>query len=176
MDSKKIRQKFFMARELRLSISLIVIWSLLAGILFTYITKEIGAKTEHGLISFITVFIGYLIIVIVLALFFTHRFIGPFERLKMEIRLILAGDYQRRFCVRGSDDFYIRSFITDLNKILDSSEATCLDKKTFRQNIDSDLLRIMSLIEKEDTTKEKLREALLSFHEKIESVLGNNKK
>jgi len=111
-----------------------------------------------------------------LALFFTHRFIGPFERLKMEIRLILAGDYQRRFRVRGSDDFYIRSFITDLNKILDSSEATCLDKKTFRQNIDSELLRIMSLIEKEDTTKEKLREALLSFHERIESLLGNNKK
>lgn len=176
MDSKKIRQKFFMARELRLSISLIVIWSLLAGILFTYITKEIGAKTEHGLLSFIAVFIGYLIIVIVLALFFTHRFIGPFERLKMEIRLILAGDYQRRFRVRGSDDFYVRSFIIDVNKILDSFEAKCLDKKTFRQNIDSELLHIMSLIEKEDATKEKLREAMLLFHARIESLLGNNKK
>ena len=176
MDRKKIRQQFFMARELRLSISLIVICSLLAGILFTYITKEIGAKTEHGILSFIAVFIGYLIIVIVLALFFTHRFIGPFERLKMEIRLILAGDYQRRFCVRGSDDFYIRSFITDLNKILDSSEATCLDKKTFRQNIDSEILHILSFIEKEDPSKEKLREALLSLHERIESLLGSKKK
>ena len=78
MEKKITRQKFFMARELRLSISLIVIWSLLAGILLTYLTKVLGTGTEHGLLSFIAVFLGYVIIVIILAMFFTHRFIGTF--------------------------------------------------------------------------------------------------
>ena len=46
--AKEIKQRFFMAKELRLSISLIVIWSLLAGIIFAYLTKELGARIEHG--------------------------------------------------------------------------------------------------------------------------------
>ncbi|MBI4685598.1 MAG: hypothetical protein HY755_10400 [Nitrospirae bacterium] len=170
-NKKTAKQKFFIAKELRLSVSLIVIWSLLAGILFTYLTKELGAKIEHGIFSFIAVFLGYVIIVIILALFFTHRFIGPFERLKMEMKLILAGNFNRRLCVRTNDDFYIRSFITDVNKILDSFENKCIEKDNFRKNINSELLNIMSLIEKQETPREKLREAVLAFHEKVESLL-----
>ena len=67
--TKSIKQRFFMVKELRLSISLIVIWSLLAGIIFAYLTKELGAKIEHGVVSFITVFLGYVVIVIILVLF-----------------------------------------------------------------------------------------------------------
>ncbi len=176
MDKKRIRQKFFIVKELRLSISLIVVWSLLAGILFTYLTKELGGKIEHGLFSFVIVFAGYVIIVIVLAMFFAHRFIGPFERLKMEIKLILAGNYHRRLCIRSSDDFYIRTFIAEVNKILDEFEGKCFSKERLRESIDSELLHIVSLIEKEDIPKEKLREAVLSFHEKMESLLEDTPK
>lgn len=175
MEKKITRQKFFMARELRLSISLIVIWSLLAGILFTYLTKVLGTGTEHGLLSFIAVFLGYVIIVIILAMFFTHRFIGPFERLKMEMKLILGGQYSRRLRTRGNDDLYIRSFISDVNKILDRFETKCLDKEEFRKRLDSELLHIIALVEKEDIPKEKIREVLLTFHDKIESLLENSK-
>lgn len=171
MNREKIRQRFFMAKELQFSIALIVISSLLAGVLFTYLTKEIGAGAEHGILSFIAVFIGYVLIVIVLALFFAHRFIGPFERLKMEMKLILAGNYNRRLCVRGNDDFYIRTFITDVNKILDKFEGKCIDKVGFRKSIDSELLHIMALIAREEVPREQLREAVLSFHEKLESLL-----
>ncbi|MBI4690463.1 MAG: hypothetical protein HY754_09400 [Nitrospirae bacterium] len=174
MDDKRPRKKFFIVKELRFSIALIVIWSLLAGILFTYITKEIGTKIEHGLFSFIAVFIGYVIIVVVFTMFFAHRFIGPFERLKVEMKLILGGDYCRRLCIRGSDDFYIRSFVLEVNKVLDKFERKCLEKEGSRKKIDSELLHIISLIEKEDVTREKLREAVLLFHEKVESLLKNN--
>jgi len=171
---KKIRQRFFMVKELQLSISLIVIWSLLAGILFTYLTKQLGARIEPSIFSFIAVFFGYVIIVIVLAIFFTHRFIGPFERLKMEMKLILGGDYNRRLSVRANDDFYIRSFITDVNKILDTLEGKCFDIEGFRKNINPELLRVMSLIEKEEIPKHKLREALISFYEKVEAMTKNS--
>ncbi|MDP3260209.1 MAG: hypothetical protein Q8M34_06455, partial [Thermodesulfovibrionales bacterium] len=121
--------------------------------------------------SFIAVFLGYVIIVVVLALFFTHRFIGPFERLKMEMRLVLTGNYHRRLSMRNSDDFYVRSFISEVNKILDEFEKRCFDKEGFRKNIDSELLHVMALVEKEHVSKDKLREALLSFHEKMEALL-----
>lgn len=169
--AKEIKQRFFMAKELRLSISLIVIWSLLAGIIFAYLTKELGARIEHGVFSFIVVFLGYVIIVVVLALFFTHRFIGPFERLKMEMKLILTGNYHRRLSLRNSDDFYVRSFVLEVNKMLDEFERKSFDKEGFRKSIDSELLHVMTLIEKEHVSKDKLREALLSFHGKMESLL-----
>ena len=169
--TKSIKQRFFMAKELRLSISLLVIWSLLAGIIFAYLTKELGARIEHGVFSFIIVFLGYVIIVVVLALFFTHRFIGPFERLKMEMRLILTGNYHRRLSVRASDDFYVRSFVLEVNKMLDEFEKKSFDKEGFRKTIDSELLHVMALVEKENVSKDKLRESLLSFHEKMESLL-----
>jgi signal transduction histidine kinase len=168
---KKKRQRFFIAKELQISVSLIVIWSLLAGILFAYITKELGAGMEHGLLSFIAVFAGYVIIVIVFAMFFAHRFLGPFERLKMEMRLILGGDYSRRLCIRKNDDIYIRSFISDVNKLLNIFEGKCINKEKFRKEIDSELLHLMSLIEKDSVSRQKLREAMLSFHEKIETML-----
>jgi len=169
--AKNVKQIFFMAKELRLSIALIVIWSLLAGIIFTYITKELGAKIEHGLFSFAAVFLGYVIIVIVLALFFTHRFIGPFERLKMEMKIIMAGNYHRRLHIRASDDFYIKSFIAEVNKVLDEFEKGHFDKEGFRKNVDSELLHVMALIERENVSRDKIREALLSFHEKMETML-----
>jgi nitrogen fixation/metabolism regulation signal transduction histidine kinase len=175
---KRVHQKFFMARELRLSIALIVIWSLLAGILFTYITKELGAKIEPGIVTFILVFVGYILIVVVLAMFFAHRFIGPFERLKMEIKLVLAGNYQRRLNVRGSDDFYIRSFIMEVNKIIDILDNKCraFDQEKLSRVVDSGLLNMIALIEKPDFSKEKLREALILLHQKLHSMLEGSEK
>jgi len=70
---------------------------------------------------------------------------------------------------------YIRSFISDVNKILDRFETKCLDKEEFRKRLDSELLHIIALVEKEDIPKEKIREVLLTFHDKIESLLENSK-
>lgn len=170
-----------MAKELQLSIAIIVICSLLAGILFAYITKELGIRAEKGGLSivpsFIGVFVGYIMVVVVLAIFFAHRFIGPFERLKVEIKLILAGNYHRRLCVRNSDDFYIRSFIMEVNKLLERLDKECkvLDKDKFRKDLDSELFNIIALLEK-NASKEKLREALILFHSKYNILLGFKEK
>jgi len=166
-----VKQKFFMARELRLSVALIVIWSLLAGMIFTYLAKELKARIEFGIFSYVIIFLGYVFIVIMLSLFFTHRFIGPFERLKMEMKIIMAGNYHRRLRIRTSDDVYVKSFISDVNKMLEELEKGHLDKEGFRKKINSELLHIMSLAEKEDIPKDQLRTALLSFHKKVEALL-----
>lgn len=167
-----------MAKDLRLSIALIVIWSLLAGILFTYLIKEVTARMEPGIFSFIGVFLGYALIVVVLAMFFAHRFIGPFERLKMEMKLVLSGNYHRRLSVRGSDDFYIRSFILEVNKVLDKHEKACMqfDREGFRRNVNSELMRLTSLVNKKEISGDKVKEAIVSFHDKVEALLPESRK
>ena len=97
MDKKKRQKKHFSFKELRLSIAHMVLWALLSVAFFTYLTIEIGEKIERSPFYFIIVLTGYAIIVIVLTLVFSHRFLGPFERLKTELRIILSGNLEIGF-------------------------------------------------------------------------------
>lgn len=167
MFKKGMRQKYFVTKELRLSIALIILWSLLITAFFTYFAKELSGKIGHGTLLFVIIMVGYILIVIVLTMLFSHRLIGPFQRLKTEIKLIGAGDYHRRLNIRNNDDIYIRSFVTEVNKLLDDLEKMYNYKQDLIRNIDSELIKLISNIEKNEPSKEKLREAVLEFHEKL---------
>ncbi|RJQ54596.1 MAG: hypothetical protein C4526_05055 [Nitrospiraceae bacterium] len=170
MSEKITRQKYFVSRELRISIALIILWSLLVAAFFTYFAKELGEKIGHGVLLFVIVMLGYIVIVVALTMLFSHRLIGPFQRLKTEIRLIVAGEYRRRLTVRNNDDLYIRSFILEVNRILGELEKLHGYKEDIVMHIDSELMNFISLIEEGEQSKEKLREAALAFHGKIKSL------
>ncbi len=171
MDKKKRQKKHFSFKELRLSIAHMVLWALLSVAFFTYLIIELGEKIERSPFYFIIVLTGYAIIVIVLTLVFSHRFLGPFERLKTELRIILSGNLHQRLCIRSKDDLYIRSFILEVNKLLDNLKKTHLFKNKFHEKLDSELSNIKSLIEKKEISKEELREAIISLHEKVDDLL-----
>lgn len=169
MQKKTVRQKYFVSKELRISIALIILWSLLVTAFFTYFARELGEKIGNGTLLFVIIMLGYLIIVIVLTMFFSHRLIGPFQRLKMEMKLIRSGDYHRRLNVRKSDDIYIMSFVTEVNKILAELEKAQRDNEHIIKHFDSELINVISVIEEEEVSKEKLRESILKFHKKIKT-------
>ncbi|MCK5138813.1 MAG: hypothetical protein KAQ85_03130, partial [Thermodesulfovibrionia bacterium] len=169
------RTKYFSLKELRISIAHMVLWSLLVVAIFTYLAMELGDKIERGLFYFLIVFFGYAIIVVILPMFFTHRFLGPFERLKTELRIILSGDYHRRLSVRSKDDYYIRSFLVEIDKVLDELEKMYLFKKEICEKIDSELSEIKSLLEKKEISEEELRGAVLSFHKKVAGLLEGDR-
>jgi methyl-accepting chemotaxis protein len=171
---KKVRQKYFVSKELRISISLIILWSLLVTAFFTFLAKEIGGKIGHGTPLFIILMVGYAAIVVVLTMLFSHRLLGPFQRLMTEIRLILSGDYRRRLNVRKNDDVYIRSFISQVNKLLEEIERMKGCQKDMIKQFDSELLSLISVIEENDQNKEKMREAVLSLHKKLREVSDRN--
>ncbi len=174
MDKRNIRTKHFSFKELRFSIAQMVLWSLLTVAFFTYLATELGEKIDSRPFYFILLFAGYAGIVIFLTLIFTHRLIGPFERLKVELKIILSGEYHRRLCTRTKDDLYIRSFILEVNKMLDNLEKTCHFNERFRKKIDSELSNMYSILEKKNIKKEELREAIISFREKVEGLLKDN--
>ncbi|HDH04718.1 MAG TPA: hypothetical protein ENH01_03255 [Nitrospirae bacterium] len=169
MLKKVVRQKYFVSKELRISIALIILWSLLVAGFFTYFAKELGEKIGSGTLLFVIIMLGYLIIVVVLTMFFSHRLIGPFQRLKMEMKLIRSGDYHRRLNVRKSDDIYIMSFVTEVNKILAELEKAQRNKEYLVKHIDSEMISIISVIEEGEISKEKLRESILACHKKLKS-------
>ncbi|MBI5099590.1 MAG: hypothetical protein HZB30_10170 [Nitrospirae bacterium] len=170
MSDRKVGQKYFGTKEVRISIALIILWSLLATAFFTYLAKLIGEKVGYGTFLFALVMLGYISVVVILTMHFSHRLVGPFQRLKTEMRLIMSGEYQRRLIVRKKDDLYIKSFIIEANKMLDELEKIHLCKKGIVEHIDSELTGIISLVEAGEISRERLKDTLLSFHEKIKSL------
>ena len=175
MEKRKAKQKHFSLKELRFSIAHLVLWALLSVAFFTYVAIEIGEKIERGPVYFITVVIGYALIVIILTLAFTHRFLGPFERLKTELKLIRTGEYHRRFHVRSRDDFYLRSFITEINKVLEEHENIYFTTEEIHKNIDSEISNVKSLLGRKDISKEELAEAITVLHDRVEDILKKHK-
>jgi signal transduction histidine kinase len=173
MKMKKMRQKYFVTKELRLSIALIILWSLLITAFFTYFAKELSDQIGHGILLFVIIMVGYMLIVIVLTMLFSHRLLGPFQRLKTEIRLIGVGDYHRRLNVRTNDDIYIRSFVTEVNKLLDDFEMMHKYRMNVNKEIDSELLKLLSEIQAGDPSKEHLRDSVMALHNKLKTLAEN---
>jgi len=171
MEKKKKRKKHFSFKELRLSIAHMVLWALLSVAFFTYLTIEFSEQLKRIPLYFLIVIAGYAIIVVVLTLVFTHRFLGPFERLKTELKIILSGKPHHRLRIRNRDDFYIKSFIMEVNKLLDKFEKKHLSGKELHEKLDSKLLHIKFLTEKKEISKEELKEAIISFHDEVENLL-----
>lgn len=121
LKSKVFHQRYFIARELQFSLALIIVLALLAGIFLQAASSALisywGLET-----TFLGFFLiaGYILIVVLLAVFFTHRLIGPFKRLEYEMKLIQSGDLDRRLSIRTQDDLHIRNFVKYVNSFVAS--------------------------------------------------------
>ena len=167
-----VRQKYFIPRELRFSVAIIILWSLLVTTGYSYLVKELSERMEHGFLFFMLISLGYILIVVVLTIIFSHRLIGPFQRLKTEMKLIQSGDYCKRLNVRDNDDLYIKSFLMEVNKLLDELEKTDNCRKDLAKCVDSELLNILALIDKGEASKEEMKEAIMAFHNRTRNKLG----
>ena len=80
---KKIRQRYFVAKELQITIALLVVLALLGGSFLQSVSATLN--TYFGFTTpVLSIFLisGYIIIVAFLAIFFAHRLLGPFKRLE----------------------------------------------------------------------------------------------
>ena len=120
---KMIRQKYFVSRELQLSIALLVTLVLLGGI---FLQSVAAALTEYFEIDSpilgIVMVIGYIVIVAISSIVFSHRLVGPFKRLEYEVKHIRSGELDYRLSVRYKDDLYVRGFIDEVNGMIDEYE------------------------------------------------------
>lgn len=116
---KLFKQRYFMARELQFSIALIIVLALLGGIFLQAVSSALISYwgLETTALGFFLI-IGYILLVVLLAVFFTHRLIGPFKRLEYEMKLIQAGNLAKRLSIRSQDDLHVRKFVKHINSFV----------------------------------------------------------
>lgn len=117
--AKLFKQRYFIAKELQFSLALVIVLALLGGIFLqaasSALTSYLGLETTA--LGFFLIS-GYVLIVVLLAVFFTHRLIGPFKRLEYEMKLVQAGNLAKRLSIRSQDDLHIRNFVKHVNTFI----------------------------------------------------------
>jgi hypothetical protein len=163
-----VKQRFFTVREIRISLAMIILLSFLSAVVFMYLIKGFGGTLEeHRILAFVLIRVGYAIVVGLLTAIFTHRFIGPFERLRYELGVILSGDYKKRLRIRRHDDAYVRAFVADINKVLDLLEENEQCGAEMQQKIHEELSSIINKMDSADPKVLKYKEALSQLRDRL---------
>lgn len=123
-----VKQRYFCARELQFSIALLIVLALLGGVFLQAISSLLsqyyGVDTP---VLGILLIIGYVAIVVLLAVFYTHRLIGPFVRLEYEMKMISQGNLSKRLTLRIKDDLHIKNFVNHVNSFVGRYEEANRD-------------------------------------------------
>jgi methyl-accepting chemotaxis protein len=173
---KTVRQRYFIPKEIRVSIAMLVLWSFLAVGFFIYLVKAIGGVLEgYGPIVFIAVLAGYAFIVALLTVVFSNRLIGPFKRLNSEIDTIIAGDFQRRLMIRDKDDIAVRTFVDQINRVIEKLEETRTQNEGFLVHVVSELSDMLGRVERKGLSREELRAELQAIHKELCSFIEQHK-
>lgn len=168
------RKKYFVSKELRLSIAVMLLWALLITAFFTYIASQLGEQIGSSYILFAIIMIGYLAIIVSLSIFFSHRILGSFQRLKTELRLIKSGNHDRRLKVRQKDDLYMKSFIDEVNNVLNEYEGMHIQRKNMTKHIDSEFIHLLSVVKEGGKSPVELQNTILECHKRLKDFSRQN--
>ncbi|MBI5887724.1 MAG: hypothetical protein HZB82_03320 [Deltaproteobacteria bacterium] len=165
---KKTRLKCFEVKGIQLSIAVLTVLTLLAGM--TLQVASAAAVRHYGLSSYVfSIFLiaGYAVIVIVFSMFFTHRLVGPFKRLEHETKLILKGDIARRLSSRKEDDLHLRGFIMNLNECISRHEEINVEYNRLSGLVSGKLGEIEGELSKEKPYREKVKKELKALQREL---------
>ena len=158
----------FSSRELQFTIALITVIALLAGI---FLQSSAGFLVDywglHAVFLGIFLIIGYAMIVVLVAVFFTHRFIGPFKRIEFEMKLVAAGELSRRLSTRDNDDLHVRNFLRYVNEFIGSFEAWSVEHNKLNVTVSGTLENIRKELSKEGFDCEKIKRELSALQKQI---------
>jgi methyl-accepting chemotaxis protein len=162
------RQRYFVSREVQLTIAILVVLALLGGIFLQSISTALinffGLKTPALGIFLI---LGYVALVMLLSIFFSHRLVGPFKRLEYEMRNIRSGDAGKRLSVRTKDDLPVKHFIGHVNTFISRCELTTKEYDTFTRTVSASLENVIKDLSEEGCDADRVREELKSLQAEI---------
>lgn len=165
---KKFHQRYFAARDLQFSVALLVVLALLGGIFLQTFSSAIISRygTSTPLLG-VFLIIGYFLIVVLIAVFFTHRLVGPFKRLEYEMKLISTGELSRRLSIRSQDDLHIRNFIRHTNNFISKFEEMSKEYNRLNSTVVKKMEEINSELSKKDFDCSKVRSEIVALQKEI---------
>ncbi len=172
MEKTKFKkQRYFIERDLFFQTLTLLLTVLLGGFLLLLLSKTISSYVDSSIL-FLMLFVGYFLLIIFFAWSLSKKFIGPFSRLKINMKDISQGDLTLRLTIRDGDDIRIKSFVEEANRMVVTFN-NCLQKvKTpcrEMENIAGNLLR--NLETHDELSREECLEFLQDLQERSRTVL-----
>ncbi len=165
---RRFKQRFFVARELQLSMAVLVVLALLGGVFLQWLLGVLKSRYAIDTPAVgIFLIVGYAALVALLAVFFSHRLVGPFKRLEYEMKIIRAGELDRRLSIRSKDDLHIRNFVRYLNTFIDNFEEMSREYNKLNSYIHSALQEVLEELEKEPCDKERIKNRLVEIQREV---------
>ncbi|MEW6557549.1 MAG: hypothetical protein AB1349_09370 [Elusimicrobiota bacterium] len=142
------RKNFFVEKGLQvkyavviagfLTVLLFIAWGhvyyLVSNILPNILSSEMGKELTELIKTLIKVGVGYIIAVVILAVYLSHRIVGPLNRIKkilMEIQQ--TGNFDKEFLPRKNDELY--DLLNCLDETFKKLQENRLVYRTHRQQI-----------------------------------------
>ncbi len=162
------KQSCFASRELQFTLAFIAVISLLSGIfLQSFAGFLVSYYALHAAFLGIFLVAGYAVIVVFVAVFFTHRFIGPFKRIEYEMKLIAGGELSRRLSARGNDDLHVRNFVRYVNEFIGSFEDMSAEYGKLNSAVSQSLGKIRAELSKEGFDCERLKASISALEKEM---------
>ncbi len=167
-DEKDVRQRYFVARELQLSIALLTVLALLGGIFLQSVSKALMSHFNFQTPALgVFLIIGYIIIVVLIAVFFTHRLVGPFKRLEYEMKIIRSGELDKRLSIRSQDDPHVSNFVKYINDFIASFEDMSKGYSKLNSTVSIALDEVLEELSKDECDREKVKKRLEELRKDI---------
>ena len=167
-SKKTLSQRYFIAREIQITIAILVVIALLSGIFLQLISK--GLSVYMGIESpFIGIFltVGYIAIIVFLAILFSYRLVGPFKRLEYEMKLIAKGELDRRLSIRGNDDLHVKNFAGYMNEMINDFEEMSKDYNKINAAIDRGFDDLLEMIKSDKHDSVEIKDKIISLQKHI---------
>lgn len=165
------RQRHYETRELQLSVAVLAVLALLGGIILQAVSSEL--TSYYGLspqVLSLLLIVGYVLLVALIAIFFTYRLLGPFKRLEYEMKLISAGELSRRLSIRRKDDLHIRNFVSYVNTFISEFEDMSKEYNRLNSALTKKMDEITSELSKEPFDCEKAKREIKVLQKEIREL------
>jgi|GEM_PF-3304459 len=164
------KQRYFIERDLFFQTLTLLLTVLLGGFLLLLLSKTISGYVDSSIL-FLMLFVGYFLLIIFFSWSLSRRFIGPFSRLKGNMKDISQGDFTLRLMVRKGDDVRITHFVEEANRMVvsfNNAIEKIKDPCTELQSIAGQVIRKME--SHEEVPKTECLELLQSLQERAEII------
>jgi phage host-nuclease inhibitor protein Gam len=105
--------------------------------------------------------------VAILAIFFSHRLVGPFKRLEYEMKHIKAGELEKKLSIRTKDDLHVRNFVEQVNDFISNFQDMSREYNKLNSTISKTLGKVIGEMSEEGCDMDNIRKELKSLQDEI---------
>jgi hypothetical protein len=85
----------------------------------------------------------------------------------------MSGNYHRRLNVRVHDDLSVKSFVNEVNNVLNKYEEMHISRRDVIKHIDSESLALILAVKEGCNSSEELQNSILEGHKRLKDLLEN---